>query len=322
MLTFIYQGFTLFCIMDIFVENFPPLQPFLQGYGKVKIDQAPVHLPPDLPSSPFTTLRRAFIIGLSASVPRSRFRDFYFMANLLCLWTIYSLWHLYTNSSISPPLSLVIHTMPRPSSPSGCILDALIPLVLFQLQLARRLYEQCYVERPSANARMNVFLYLLGYFHYFLGVYSMWVERAALFGLWSPQDRQSLSWKDVQLHHILGVTLFFWAFHHQAKQHRILGDLRAPKSPSASPIAYGQYPSAYKIPHGSWFDLVASPHYLTESLIYAGYCLAGGINLASTLLCLWSLLNRAYGAKGAHEWYCRLFPNFPRERRIFIPYIW
>ncbi|RKP13174.1 kinesin motor domain-containing protein [Piptocephalis cylindrospora] len=324
MLPFIYQGFTLFCLSDIFVENFPPLQPFLQGYGKVKIDQDMPQLPASSPSSPsiLISLHRGAIRCLSTSVSRSRFRDFYFVANVLCLWTIWSLWRLYSHSTLTFPVSLVAHTMTRPSGPiSGSLLDAIVPLILFQLQVSRRLYEQCYVERPSIKARMNICLYLLGYFHYFLGVYSMWIERAALFGLWSSQDRQTLKWSDITIHHVLGVLLFLWAYHHQAKQHRILGNLRAPSSTSnpSNPTAYGQYPSTYKIPHGSWFHLVASPHYLSECLIYAGYCVAGGANLASTFLCIWSLTNRAYGARGAHEWYCRIFPNFPRDRRILIP---
>lgn len=74
------------------------------------------------------------------------------------------------------------------------------------------------------------------------------------------------------------------------------------------------------IPHGFWFDLVSCPHYFFEVLEWI---------LFATLVPMWtSVLFAAQSpiilyirAKERHDSYLAEFPDYPRSRKILIPFI-
>ena len=53
--------------------------------------------------------------------------------------------------------------------------------------------------------------------------------------------------------HWIGAAVFFWGWIHQQRCHKILGSLRNSRQAEE-----------YAIPHGDWFEIVSSPHYLSE----------------------------------------------------------
>ncbi|RVW51712.1 Polyprenol reductase 2 [Vitis vinifera] len=50
----------------------------------------------------------------------------------------------------------------------------------------------------------------------------------------------------------IGAAIFIWGWVHQCRCHAILGSIRKERT------------GEYRIPHGDWFELVSSPHYLAE----------------------------------------------------------
>ncbi|KAB1224562.1 hypothetical protein CJ030_MR2G028510 [Morella rubra] len=98
----------------------------------------------------------------------------------------------------------------------------------------------------------------------------------------------------------------------------------------------------YVIPHGDWFEIVSSPHYLAEivtlyvssllsvsrhppsapCVIYAGLVVAsGGADLTIWLLFAFVVANLAFAAAETHRWYIRKFDNYPRNRLAIIPFL-
>nr|KYP68283.1 3-oxo-5-alpha-steroid 4-dehydrogenase 3 [Cajanus cajan] len=204
-------------------------------------------------------------------------------------------------------------------------------LLLMELQVLRRLYESIYVFNYSPSARMHVFGYLLGYFFYIAaplslcgdcavevfnylgnlltefivkGKNQMQVTELEFWQVVNPLFR--LGWK-----HWIGAAVFIWGWIHQLQCHKILGSLR-----------HSRQAEEYVIPRGDWFEIVSSPHYLSEIVIYASFVVAtGGTNLTIWLLFVFVVANLSFAAVETHSWYRQKFEDYPSNRFAIIPFI-
>ncbi|XLR13503.1 hypothetical protein S83_041441, partial [Arachis hypogaea] len=71
----------------------------------------------------------------------------------------------------------------------------------------------------------------------------------------------------------------------------------------------------YAIPHGDWFEIVSSPHYLSEMIIYGSFVVAtGGSDLTIWLLLVFVLANLSFAAVKTHRWYHQKFEDYPSSR--------
>ncbi|KAB1224559.1 Polyprenol reductase 2 [Morella rubra] len=147
-------------------------------------------------------------------------------------------------------------------------------LLLMEAQALRRLFETIYVFNYSPSARMHILGYLTGLFFYTAAplslccnwvpeVYEYTANRVAEFivrgknqmpaidfdwwGFVSPIMK--LGWCQW-----IGAAIFSWGWIHQRRCHAILGSLRDNV----------EQEDEYVIPHGDWFEIVSSPHYLAE----------------------------------------------------------
>ncbi|KAJ6937032.1 LOW QUALITY PROTEIN: polyprenol reductase 2-like [Populus alba x Populus x berolinensis] len=78
----------------------------------------------------------------------------------------------------------------------------------------------------------------------------------------------------------------------------------------------------YVIPHGDWFEIVSSPHYLAEIVIYAGIVFgSGGADLTIWLLFGFVVSNLIFAAAETHRWYLQKFDNYPSNRVAIIPFL-
>ncbi|KAF9684428.1 hypothetical protein SADUNF_Sadunf04G0117300 [Salix dunnii] len=78
----------------------------------------------------------------------------------------------------------------------------------------------------------------------------------------------------------------------------------------------------YVIPCGDWFEIVSSPHYLAEIVIYAGVVFAsGGADLTIWLLFGFVVSNLIFAAAETHRWYLQKFDNYPSSRVAIIPFV-
>ncbi|KAK7264228.1 hypothetical protein RJT34_31834 [Clitoria ternatea] len=204
-------------------------------------------------------------------------------------------------------------------------------LLLMEAQVLRRLYETIYVFNYSPSARMHVLGYLTGLFFYVAAPLSLCgdcaveafdflanlvtefivkgknqvpVTELELWQVINPLIK--LGWK-----HWIGAAVFLWGWIHQYQCHKILGSLRDSRQPED-----------YVIPHGDWFEIVSSPHYLSEIVIYASFVVAtGGSNLTIWLLLVFVVANLSFAAVETHSWYHLKFEDYPISRFAIIPFI-
>lgn len=206
-------------------------------------------------------------------------------------------------------------------------------LILLEVQVLRRLYESVYVFNYSSTARMHIFGYLTGLFFYTAAplsvscncateVFTFVANRAAEFivkgkNRMPPPEIQFLEYLSPLLKlgwpQLIGAVIFFCGWLHQRRCHAILGNLREVKEQA----------NDYRIPHGDWFEIVSSPHYLAEIVIYAGLVVAsGGLDLTVWLLFAFVVANLVFAAPETHRWYQRKFDNYPSNRYAIIPFVY
>ena len=78
----------------------------------------------------------------------------------------------------------------------------------------------------------------------------------------------------------------------------------------------------HKIPKGGWFDLVSSPHYFAELVIYASFGLILGTKNATWWwLVSYVFTNQFYLAYNTQKYYEKKFEDYPKGRNMFIPYL-
>lgn len=71
------------------------------------------------------------------------------------------------------------------------------------------------------------------------------------------------------------------------------------------------------------FNYVSSPHYFAEVIIYGSFV----IYTQGQLISLWLIfgfvgMTMAHQAKETQAWYHSKFPNYPKNRKNLVPYLW
>ncbi len=111
------------------------------------------------------------------------------------------------------------------------------------------------------------------------------------------------------LRFVIGVALFAAGFvTHVWADH----DLRALRKPGEI---------GYKIPRGGLFDLVASPNYFGEITQWTGWALATW-SLPGLAFAVFTAANLVPRAHAHRQWYIETFPEYPRERKRVIPFVY
>jgi 3-oxo-5-alpha-steroid 4-dehydrogenase 1 len=77
---------------------------------------------------------------------------------------------------------------------------------------------------------------------------------------------------------------------------------------------------SYRIPEGGLFRWVTNPSYLTELTAWAGFAICTW-SLAGVFVLVVSLGNLVPRAFATQKWYRERFPDYPRERKVLIPYL-
>lgn len=105
----------------------------------------------------------------------------------------------------------------------------------------------------------------------------------------------------------LGLLLFAFGEVANFGHHKILADLRRDTH-------------GYVIPRGGWFEYVACPHYFFEIVAWVGILL-----LSRHLFALVALVGMAgyllARSRKTLAWYRQKFPNFPKNRKALIPFL-
>jgi 3-oxo-5-alpha-steroid 4-dehydrogenase 1 len=80
----------------------------------------------------------------------------------------------------------------------------------------------------------------------------------------------------------------------------------------------------YAVPYGYLFRYISFPNYFCEWIEWAGFALAasdGDFTTPPWLFLYGELFTMAPRAWRGHQWYQRKFPDYPKERKVVIPFI-
>lgn len=118
----------------------------------------------------------------------------------------------------------------------------------------------------------------------------------------------NLDWL-TSIHFVLGILLFITGMAINWKSDSILINLRKPGE------------SGYKIPKTFLFKYISSPNLFGEIIEWAGFALMAW-NLPAFTFMIWTMANLIPRAKNHHDWYHRQFPDYPKERKAVIPFLY
>jgi very-long-chain enoyl-CoA reductase len=105
----------------------------------------------------------------------------------------------------------------------------------------------------------------------------------------------------------IGVLLFLVGAAGNFYHHRLLSALRVKTR-------------EYVLPRGGWFEYVACPHYLFEILAWLGIALMSR-QLFAGLAWLGMAGYLAARSRNTLAWYRQKFPDFPKDRKALIPFL-
>ncbi|XP_059179154.1 polyprenol reductase-like [Physella acuta] len=189
-----------------------------------------------------------------------------------------------------------------------CALPMVMVFIFEWIQISRRLYECFYVSSFSKST--------ISFIHYFYGIF---LYCSFGFGLVAsvPVEKLNFSTPNVleTVRYILAIAIFCWSSHFQHKSMLTFAALRLDQK--------DKQPSGHFIPHGHLFDIVTSPHFLCEIVIYLTHCLVFRFNNTYLFsVALFVVTNQVVASWNAHKWYKETYPNYPAQRKALIPYVW
>jgi 3-oxo-5-alpha-steroid 4-dehydrogenase 1 len=106
-----------------------------------------------------------------------------------------------------------------------------------------------------------------------------------------------------------GVALFLGGYALNQQSDAILRALRAPGE------------SGYRIPYGGAHGLVSCPNYFGELVEWLGWAMLTW-SPAGLAFFLWTAANLLPRARSHHHWYLERFPDYPRDRKAVIPWLY
>ncbi|XP_058049517.1 polyprenol reductase isoform X3 [Ahaetulla prasina] len=187
-------------------------------------------------------------------------------------------------------------------------LSAFLVCFLVWVNSCRRLKECLHVSIYSGGV-IHFAHYCFGLFYYVLVGFTVLCQVPA-----NGREGKAHS-LTVRWYHVLGLVMFCWASAHQHRCHVILANLRKDKSGKVSSLDHS-------IPFGDWFEMVSSPHYFAEFLIYTSMAVTFGFyNLTWWLVVTYVFFNQAVSAVLCHEYYLNKFKHYPKYRKAYIPFI-
>ena len=107
---------------------------------------------------------------------------------------------------------------------------------------------------------------------------------------------------------IIGVLIFCAGFVINKHADAVLRGLWDPDDPG------------YKIPYGGMYKYISCPNYFGEILTWIGWAVMTW-SIAGLFFVIWTAANLVPRARSNHNWYKENFPDYPKERRAIIPFL-
>ncbi len=109
-------------------------------------------------------------------------------------------------------------------------------------------------------------------------------------------------------HTVIGLALYAAGYLVNRQADAILRELRRPEE------------QGYRIPYGGAYRWISCPNYLGECVEWIGWAILTW-SPGGAVFALWTVANLAPRARSHHRWYQKTFPDYPRERRAMVPFI-
>ena len=107
---------------------------------------------------------------------------------------------------------------------------------------------------------------------------------------------------------MIGMLVFAFGFYTNMRCDSILRNLRPPGF------------KGYKIPHGWMFEYVAAANLWGEAVEWTGWALACW-SLQAFAFATFAVLYLSARSYSHHLWYLKKFEDYPKDRKIFIPFL-
>ena len=78
--------------------------------------------------------------------------------------------------------------------------------------------------------------------------------------------------------------------------------------------------NGYQIPQKGMFRWVSCPNYLGEITEWIGFATMAW-NLAAISFAIWTIVNLLPRAIDHHKWYLQYFEQYPKNRKVLVPFI-
>ncbi|XP_076396242.1 polyprenal reductase isoform X2 [Megachile rotundata] len=223
------------------------------------------------------------------------------------------LFHIYTTfENIDVPKNLIWmlniclgpHRKPLVSAES-----TFIAALLITFHCWKRFYESHFVNIFS-NKKMNISHYAIGFFHYIGTLICIIGESEGFF----EDMNVTFSWRRTTYPQLICAMIFLISSYTQLKTNFILRNLRKDKNNEINT-------TIYKIPHGGLFEYVSGALQITEIIIYLTMSIILWQSSTFHFITIWVLVNQVSTAVLTHKWYIQTFQNYPKCRKILIPYL-
>lgn len=112
---------------------------------------------------------------------------------------------------------------------------------------------------------------------------------------------------------IVGIVIYYAGYFLNLHSDAIIRNLRSQEEVDAGS-------KIYRIPRGGLFNYVTNASYLSELIAWTGFAIATW-SLGAVFVLAISAANLVPRAFQAHQWYLDKFPDYPRERKVIIPFV-
>jgi len=175
-------------------------------------------------------------------------------------------------------------------------------LILWQSHYLYRAFVYPFTLQKKRSMTLTVVLFAL-----IFNIFNTYIQARWIFSL-SPEMAYTIDWfKDFRF--IIGAMMFYGGYALNWYADRLLRLLRQPGG------------AEYTIPKKGLFRLVSCPNYLGEIIQWFGWAIALWA-IPGLIFALWTVANLLPRARSHHLWYRDTFPDYPRERKALIPYIY
>ena len=193
------------------------------------------------------------------------------------------------------------------SGPRACeLVPALVASIWGVHYLNRGFLFPLMMRTPRGSKTFGIFLVAFGMLvtslHGYLSGYYMSRYADHLTPAWLGDSR-----------FLIGLMLYLGGLALNVHADAIVRNLRSPEE-----VERGT--KVYRIPRGGGYHLVSNPQYLGELILWTGYALLSW-SLSGVFILTLSAANLIPRAVANHRWYLQKFPDYPRHRKILIPFL-